>query len=92
MSLKAMASCLGISERTLYRKRLKLGIDVNRFTDITDNELERIIRPIVACMPNTGETYLEVAESIFLDGDYESSRILGENCGNESRSNAEYTT
>ena len=48
MSLKAIASCLGISERTLYRKRLELGIDMNRFTDTTDNELERIIPPIVA--------------------------------------------
>ena len=59
MSLKAIASCLGISERTLYRKRLELGIDMNRFTDINDNELERIIRPIVASMPNAGETYIK---------------------------------
>ena len=77
MSMKAIASCLGINERTSYRKRLELGTDMNRFTDITDNDLERIIRPIVACMPNAGEMYnkgvLEVAESIFLDGDYESS-------------------
>ena len=34
-------------------------LDMNRFTDITDNELERIIRPIVACMPNAGETYIK---------------------------------
>ena len=34
-------------------------LDTNRFTDITDNELERIIRPIVACMPNAGETYIK---------------------------------
>ena len=59
MSLKAIASCLGISERTLYRKRLELGIDMNRFTDITDNELERIMRPIVARIPNAGETYIK---------------------------------
>ena len=59
MSLKAIASCLGISERTLYRKRLELEIDMNRFTDTTDNELERIIRPILACMPNAGDTYTE---------------------------------
>ena len=59
MSLKAIASCLGIRERTLYRKRMELGIDMNRFTDITDNELERIICPIVACMPNVGETYIK---------------------------------
>ena len=59
MSLKAIASCLGKSERTLYQKRLELGIDMNRFTDTTDNELERIIRPILACMPNARETYTE---------------------------------
>lgn len=59
MSLKNIASCLGISERTLYRKRVELGVEMRKFTEITDVSLERIIRLILSRTPNAGETYVK---------------------------------
>lgn len=59
MSLKSTAKCLGISERTLYRKRVELGLDMSRFSDIDDVELEQVIRQVLSITPNAGETYVK---------------------------------
>lgn len=59
MTLKAIASCLGISQRTLYRKRVQLRMEMENFTDITDAVLEQTIRLVLSTTPNAGETYVK---------------------------------
>ena len=59
MTWKAIAMCLGVSESTLYRRRVQLGVDMNKFTDISDAALEREIRIILSNTPNAGETYVK---------------------------------
>ena len=39
MNWRSIAVCLGVSEQTLYRRRIHYGID-NNFTDITEEELD----------------------------------------------------
>ena len=39
MNWRSIATCLGISEQTLYRRRIEFGVEYI-FTDITDEELD----------------------------------------------------
>ena len=50
MNWRSIATCLGISEQTLYRQ--------NNFTDITDEELDRQIQQTLDLKPYSGETYV----------------------------------
>jgi len=57
MSWRSIATCLGISDQTLYRQRIEFGVE-NNFTDITDKELERQIQQTLNLTPYSGETYV----------------------------------
>jgi len=43
MNWRNIATCLGISDQTLYRQKKESGVE-NNFTDIMDEELERQIQ------------------------------------------------
>lgn len=57
MNWNSIASFLGVSERTLHRRRVEYGIEAS-FTDITDNELDNQIRDILRLTPYSGESYV----------------------------------
>ena len=56
-SPRSIATCLGISDQTLYRRRIVFGVG-NNFTEITDEELDRQIQQILNLTPYSGETYV----------------------------------
>jgi len=43
MNWRSIATCLGISDQTLYRRRIEFGLE-NNFTEIKDKELDRQIQ------------------------------------------------
>ncbi|PIK57985.1 hypothetical protein BSL78_05073 [Apostichopus japonicus] len=54
----AISGVLGISRTTLYRRRRQLQMRTSQgsnYSDITDEELDRIIRDILRISPNAGE-------------------------------------
>ena len=57
MQWKAIARCLGVSSKTLYRRRLEYGLQ-DSFSDITNEELEWNIRDILKLTPFSGESYI----------------------------------
>ena len=64
-SWKEVASLIGVSTKTLQRRRIEMGLSVSdtvgprrTYTDISDEELQRIIRDVLQVLPNTGETYI----------------------------------
>ena len=54
MNWRSIAVCLGVSEQTLYRRRIHYGID-NNFTDITEEELDDQIKLTLNLTPYSGE-------------------------------------
>ena len=54
MNWRSIAACLGVSEQTLYRRRIHYGID-NNFTDITEEELDDQIKLTLNLTPYSGE-------------------------------------
>ena len=56
MNWTSIASCLGVSPKTLHR-RMEYGI-IDTYTDITERELELNIRDILRLTPFSGETYV----------------------------------
>ena len=56
----AIARCLGVSSKTLYRRRLEYGLQ-DSFSDITNEELEWNIRDILKLTPFSGESYIRGA-------------------------------
>ena len=54
---KKISEMLGVSEKTLRRRRMESALPVceNNYTDITDEELDRTISSVVATSPNSGE-------------------------------------
>ncbi|KAI7790105.1 hypothetical protein IRJ41_018663, partial [Triplophysa rosa] len=52
------ASCLGISRRTLYRHRQRLGVQPLTFTIMSNLALNRAVRTILERTPNAGERYV----------------------------------
>ncbi|RMX46474.1 hypothetical protein pdam_00017821 [Pocillopora damicornis] len=50
MQWTTIAQCLGVSPKTLYRKRLEYGFE-DSFTDISDEELECNIRDVLRLTP-----------------------------------------
>ena len=57
MNWTSIATCLGISDQTLYRRRIEFEVE-NTFTEITDEELDRQIQETLNLTPNSGETYV----------------------------------
>ena len=57
MNWRSIATCLGISDQTLYRRRIEFGVE-NNFTEITDEELDRQIQQTLNLTPYSGETYV----------------------------------
>ena len=57
MDWGGIATCLEISDQTLYRRRIKFGGE-NNFTDIMDEELDSQIQQTLILMPYSGETYV----------------------------------
>ena len=47
MNWKSIASCLGVSERTIYRRRIEFGLSEN-YSEITDEDLDDVIK--MRCM------------------------------------------
>ena len=54
----SIAKLLSVSERTLRRRRIGLGwaVGESEFSDISDNDLDEVVRQIVSRTPNAGET------------------------------------
>ena len=54
----SIAKMLMVSERTLRRRRIELGwiFGGNEFSDISNNDLDDLVRNIVSLTPNAGET------------------------------------
>lgn len=68
MNWKSIAQTLGISERTLFRRREEFGLP-ETFSNITDAELQGNIESILQQTPFAGETYIRgslVARKIFV--------------------------
>ena len=57
MSWSAIARCLGVSESTIYRRRDEFNI-IDKWTDISDEELDSVILDILSNTPGAGETYV----------------------------------
>lgn len=57
MNRKAIAAFLGISEKTLLRRRTEYGIQPN-FSDISDIDLDKQVLEILQLTPYSGESYV----------------------------------
>ena len=57
MHWKSVAGFLGVSERTLHRRRVEYGIEAS-FIEITDNDLDNQIKDILQLTPYSGECYV----------------------------------
>ena len=57
MNWTSIATCLGISDQTLYRRRIEFGVE-NNFTEITNEELDRQIQETLNLTPYSGEIYV----------------------------------
>eukprot|EP00112_Aurelia_sp_Birch-Aquarium-sp1_P026258 Seg920.7 transcript_id=Seg920.7/GoldUCD/mRNA.D3Y31 product="hypothetical protein" protein_id=Seg920.7/GoldUCD/D3Y31 len=64
-SWKEVASLMGVSKKTLQRRRIEVGLIMSNragprrtYTDISDEELQRTIRDVLQILPNAGETYI----------------------------------
>lgn len=54
----AIARCFGISRRTLYRPRQRLGISPQLYSNISDVDLQSIVSDILIHTPNAGKAYI----------------------------------
>ena len=54
---KAIAEMLGVSEKTVRRRRMESSLPVceNNFSSITDEELDIVISSVLTTSPNSGE-------------------------------------
>ncbi len=60
MNWTVIASCLGVSPKTHYTRRIEYGI-ADTYSDITRQEPEWNIRDILRLTPFSGETYIRGA-------------------------------
>lgn len=58
MNWRRIASCFGISRRTLYRHRQYLGAQVLQYNVFTNQELNQIVTDVIQSTPNAGEAYV----------------------------------
>ena len=52
-----IATCLNVSERTLYRRVQECDTD-SRFSDLSNTELDELLKFIMAVTPRAGESYI----------------------------------
>ncbi len=57
MTWAKIAKCLNISERTLYRRVEEFGVN-EQFANISNVELDELLRNIMALTPRAGESYI----------------------------------
>lgn len=57
MTWAKIATCLSVSERTLYRRVQEFDID-GSFSEISDTELDELLKSIMAITPRAGESYI----------------------------------
>lgn len=55
---QGIASLLAIDRRTLFQHRQRLGIRPLEFAELSNNELNTLVREILQRTPNAGETYI----------------------------------
>ena len=62
-SWSSIARLLGVSERTLERRRREFQMPIGKacYSDISDEELDRIVSQIIGLTPNAGETLVQGA-------------------------------
>lgn len=58
MTWQRIASCFGISRRTLHRHRQLLGFEPRRYAVMSNQELDTFVTVILQNTPNAGETYV----------------------------------
>lgn len=58
MNWQSIATCLGVSSRTLYRHREDLGIEPLTYATLSDENLNRVVREILQYTTNAGERYV----------------------------------
>ena len=54
-----IADILGISRRTLYRRLEEFSIDPRAFTEISQSELDELLKSIKSTNPNCGEVMIQ---------------------------------
>jgi len=52
----SIAKLLGISERTLRRRREELGLETDGFTEISENNLTAVVQSVKSLTPNIGQS------------------------------------
>lgn len=57
MTWAKITTCLNVSERTLYRRVQEFDID-GSFSEISDTELDELLKSIMAITPCAGESYI----------------------------------
>ena len=57
MNWKSIAEFLGVSARTLSRRRIEFGIE-DSFSEITDSDLDKQVQEILQLTPYSGESYI----------------------------------
>ena len=57
MTWAKIATCLNVSERTLYRRVREFDID-GSFSEISNTELDELLKSIMAVTPRAGESYI----------------------------------
>jgi hypothetical protein len=57
MNWQTIANFLGVSERTLHRRRVEYGME-STFSEISDTDLDEQVRAILRLTPYSGETYI----------------------------------
>ena len=58
MNWRSIATSLGISDQTLYRRRIEFGLENNFTEKKTDKELDKQIQQTLNVTPYGGETYV----------------------------------
>ena len=57
MNWKQISTFLRVSERTLYRKRIELGVE-DGFTEISEEDLDKEVTDTLTLTPYSGESYV----------------------------------
>ena len=57
MNWKQIANFLGVSARTLHRKRIEYGLEKN-FSEISDADLDKQVQEVLQLTPYSGESYI----------------------------------
>lgn len=58
MNWQSIATCLGVSCRTLYRHRQRLGVQPLTYATLTNDNLNRVVGEILQSTTNAGERYV----------------------------------